>query len=63
MRYRLMKENYERGHYSKLKELLKDALGPAMEDSFGLQFRPKDYIEQRMRAQQMKEGAQSASQT
>ncbi|MCJ1428740.1 hypothetical protein MMC29_006651 [Sticta canariensis] len=62
MRYRLTEGNYERGHYSEIKELLKDALGPAMEDSFGLHFRPKDYNQQ-MRAQQMKEGAQSASQT
>ena len=63
MRYRLVEENYERNHYSEIKEYLKDALGPAMEDNFGLHFRPKYYNEQRMRAQQRKEVAQSASQT
>lgn len=51
MRYRLTETNYESGQYSRIKEGVRFALGPAVQNVCGLHFRPKNYINERMRAQ------------
>lgn len=41
--YRLWESNYEWRHYSRLEKGVKHVLGPAVQSSCGLHFRPKDY--------------------
>lgn len=51
MRYRLTETSYEWGQYSRIMEGARFALGPAVQNDGGLYFRPKNYINERMRAQ------------
>lgn len=51
--YRLRESNYEWRHYSHLEKGVKHALGPAVQTNGGLQFRPKDYNNERMIAKMM----------
>lgn len=51
MRFRLVGQDYEKGHYWLIEEGVKHALGPAVRSNWGLHFRPKDYEDERMRAQ------------